>query len=52
MEEYALPLFLGGLSVAAAAWTWLIMCAFRQRPAWGPASTRTTEAAGVADALF
>jgi hypothetical protein len=35
MERRALYLQLGGMTVAAAAWLWLIVRGFRQRWAWG-----------------
>jgi hypothetical protein len=38
METYALDLLFGGLAVAALAWIWLIVSAFRQTIWWGASS--------------
>jgi Leucine-rich repeat (LRR) protein len=48
MEAYALPLLFGGLAVAAVGWIWLIVRAFRQRPAWGLASLLLPPVGGLA----
>jgi hypothetical protein len=38
MEAYAIPLLYGGLALAALAWVWLIVRAFREKVWWGLAS--------------
>jgi hypothetical protein len=35
METYALALFSGGLAIAALAWIWLLVRAFREHIGWG-----------------
>jgi hypothetical protein len=35
METYALALLLGGLAIAALAWIWLLVRAFREHIGWG-----------------
>jgi hypothetical protein len=35
VEDYAVVVLSGGLTLAALAWIWLIVCAFKQRVGWG-----------------
>ena len=38
MEHYAVVVLSGGLALAALAWLWLLVCAFKQQAGWGIAS--------------